>query len=286
MIRKWKPFVSVTIQLHSAQSIATRLQAATAAARRGGERGESDVRDTAECCVARGDMLLGLPLLTWIGCSFVGCFAADVLLQSLISSKDARWYLIHALLNTVVTALLIPDCLEVLRDPLAGLDSPYTDGPLALTVGLHLFHCVSNFRSLTAIDWAHHLVSNMLVSGLCFPFVYGPLVNWACFFVCGLPGGIDYYLLFLVKIGRMEKLTEKKLNRMLNMWLRLPGIISFAPLAFVCWRVGRIQVPGALLVLQAILNAFNAIYFADRVVANCALSIERAKPPRVDKKAA
>ena len=79
---------------------------------------------------------------------------------------------------------------------------------------------------------------------------------------------------------------EKKLNRMLNMWLRLPGIISFAPLAFVCWRVGRIQVPGALLVLQAILNAFNAIYFADRVVANCALSIERAKPARVDKKAA
>ena len=222
-------------------------------------------------------MLLGWPLAQWIGGSLLGCIAADILLRPFITTKEARWYLIHGVVNTVVTALLVPDCLSVLRAPLAGLEAPYTDGPLALTVGLHIYHCASNFSSLTAVDWAHHLVSNMLVSGLCFPFQYGPLVSWACMFVCGLPGGIDYYLLFCVKMGWMQKITEKKFNRLLNMWVRVPGILSFAPLAYACWSEGRALVPGWLLVVQALLNGFNAIYFADRVVANCALAVEKAK---------
>ena len=37
---------------------------------------------------------------------------------------------------------------------------------------------------------------------------------------CGLPGGIDYGLLALVKFGVIEKLTEKKINRLLNLVVR------------------------------------------------------------------
>ena len=111
----------------------------------------------------------------------------------------------------------------------------------------------------------------MLVCALAFPFEYGLLLSWGCLFVCGLTGGIDYLLLFLYKLGKLEKSTEKRLNRALNMWVRLPGILSFPPLAYVCWAEGRTSVPGPVFSLQSVLNAINAIYFAQRVTENCAV---------------
>ena len=220
-------------------------------------------------------VLVGFDLACWIGGSFLFCMVVDQLLRRFLHDEGARWYFIHAIVNAIVTWLVIPDCIALLRDPLAALEAPYTDAPLAITVGLHVFHCALQFKTLTAIDWAHHIVSNFLVCFLIFPFRYGPLVSWGCLFVCGLPGGLDYFMLFCVKMGVMSKLAEKRANRVLNMWMRLPGIISFIPFAWCCHVTGRSHVPGAVLALQAGLNAVNGIYFADRVVANCALSTER-----------
>ena len=111
-----------------------------------------------------------------------------------------------------MTVACVPGIIAFLRDPVNSAVVPYSDAPLAITVGLHAYHCVSYWRTLTPLDWAHHIVSNMLVSGLAFPFRLGPVVNWVTFFVCGLPGGIDYYLLFLTKMGSIQRLTEKRIN--------------------------------------------------------------------------
>lgn len=192
-------------------------------------------------------MLLGWPLAAWIGGSFALTAAGDaVMATAKINSQEARYYLLHAVVNLVVVVLIMPDVVAFIKDPLAGLEGEYTDGPLAATVGLHLFHCISQAKKLQLVDWVHHLISNMLVCGLCFPFHYGPLMNWACLYVCGLPGGIDYFLLFLVKQGHMEKRTEKRLNRFLNMWIRLPGIVAFVPFAYCCYAAGRSNVSGCL----------------------------------------
>ena len=171
-----------------------------------------------------------------------------------------------------MTVLVLPDMFTVLRDPVNSMAMPYSDVPLAITVGLHVFHCVSQYASLTVVDWAHHLISNMLVAGLCFPFVYGPLSNWGVFFVCGFPGGVDYYLLAFVKLGWLKSAQEKSANRFLNMWIRAPGICCWVALAYACWASGRTSMPDAVLAAQAFLNMCNAIYFADRVVANEAVT--------------
>lgn len=215
--------------------------------------------------------------LAWIGGSFLACLFVDFALSrlSLVKEEKARWYLIHALVNTVVVILVAPDVVALLQDPLSGLDGKYTDAPLAATVGLHIFHCATQSSRLTSIDWAHHLVSNMLVSALVFPFRWGPLVSWGTLFVCGLPGGVDYYLLFLVKVNAVSKQSEKDCNRFLNVWIRAPGILAFPPIAYCCWASGRYHAPGWLLVVQSLLNGFNALYFADRVVANAAVSRDR-----------
>jgi hypothetical protein len=167
-------------------------------------------------------MLVGKALAMWIGGSLCACALANVLLVRIVPDAGARWYLLHALVNTVVTIMVVPDCLALLRSPLDALDAPYTDVPLALTVGLHLFHCLRDAHKLTLVDWAHHLVSNMLVCGLVFPFRYGPVVNWGCLFVCGLPGGIDYYLLYAVKEGWMTKLNVR-------LWMFSTPFLGFVP---------------------------------------------------------
>jgi hypothetical protein len=43
-------------------------------------------------------------------------------------------------------------------------------------------------------------------------------VNAVNFFICGLPGGLDYFLLSLVKLGLIDKIVEKRAN----LWLQVP----------------------------------------------------------------
>jgi hypothetical protein len=224
-------------------------------------------------------VLLGTALLKAIAYPFLAIAALDLLLKAARGGggggggdASARWYLIHAVTNAVICALIAPDILALIRSPLAGLSADYTsDVPLAISVSLHLYHCASQAHKLTAVDWAHHLGGNMLVCALAFPFRYGPLLSWGILFVCGLPGGLDYACLFLVKCGIMTRLQEKRINRQLNMWVRLPGIVSFLPLSYVCWSTGACYVPWPILCVQSLLNLVNGVYFADRVVANAAV---------------
>ena len=73
----------------------------------------------------------------------------------------------------------------------------------------------------------------------------GPLLNYSLFFLTGLPGGINYILLFLSRNKCMERLTQKRINNSLNLWIRAPGCISHSTLSFaVHFRGGReVSVP-------------------------------------------
>ena len=189
-------------------------------------------------------------------------------------NKSTRWFLIHFLVNFFVTYLVVPDMVVLLKDPTNnGLnpDLSYNESPLAITVGLHIFHCFTSYKTLTIVDWMHHIIGNMLVCALCFSYHYGPLVSWGCFFVCGFPGGVDYGLLFLSRTSWIDPLTEKRWNRTLNMWVRLPGIIMFIAFSYCSVMSGNYVVPLPVLCAQFFMNAFNAIYFADLVVANAAI---------------
>jgi len=71
-----------------------------------------------------------------------------------------------------------------------------------------------------------------------FPLYYGrpehyELANYCLFFTCGLPGGIDYFMMYLVSIGKLEYMTEKRWNTRLNTWIRATGIMYGA---FICWQ--------------------------------------------------
>jgi len=61
------------------------------------------------------------------------------------------------------------------------------------------------------------------------------------------------------------------------MYVRLPGIITFSAFAWCAWISGvRDIAPTWVAIAQVLLNSFNGIYFADRVVANTAVAEYKA----------
>jgi hypothetical protein len=50
----------------------------------------------------------------------------------------------------------------------------------------------------------------------------GVIGNFCLFFICGVPGGIDYAMLVAVKMNMMKPIREKKINVHLNTWIRAP----------------------------------------------------------------
>ena len=55
------------------------------------------------------------------------------------------------------------------------------------------------------------------------------------FFLTGLPGCIDYFLLGLVKLNILDKLKEKQINVYINNWIRGPGCVIGSAFTYVSW---------------------------------------------------
>jgi hypothetical protein len=79
----------------------------------------------------------------------------------------------------------------------------------------HLYH-VLGFK-LSYDDKLHHGISVGVVGTMAYFFRWGRVINAMNFFVCGLPGGLDYLLLAAVKFGSLAKITEKRIN----LWLQV-----------------------------------------------------------------
>jgi len=204
-------------------------------------------------------------------------------LSRVVSPKSVsivRWFFLHSIANAFVVLTSLSACRAVLIDPTHALDGvKYDDNslfgtasvwPLTIINSVHVYHMVGGFK-LTAADYFHHL---LFIPALGFPgqvFRWGPLANWLAFFISGLPGGIDYLLLGLTKVGLIDHMVEKRVNANLNTWCRAPGILVATVLLYQALLLGRHIVPLWAACLQLILPAYNALYFNKQAVANYAV---------------
>jgi len=93
--------------------------------------------------------------------------------------------------------------------------------------------------------------------------VYYILANYSLFFTCGLPGGIDYFLMYLVTCDKIQPITEKKWNNILNTWVRAPGIMYGA---FICYQQYLINYEyPCTYIASACVLIWNAQYFSNKV---------------------
>ena len=202
-----------------------------------------------------------------IGLILVGMFVLD---RVVAQRTKAPWMLLHAVTNLVIAVSCIPDLIEIAKDPVKSCHGPSTVMPVYMVAALHIYHLLA--FSTDERDWFHHI---LFVGTLC-PvgclWKLGPVKNLLSFFICGLPGGLDYVLLFLMKHNMIHKLTEKKWNARINVWMRSPGCFSCCAVIYMILRydTGSTCHEGNPLigVAIALLVLFNGQYYMQVVVGN------------------
>jgi hypothetical protein len=216
-----------------------------------------DVYHQVTSCKTVGDVLLVI-MLFW-------------LVDNLIVKRylnNARWYSLHAMANALVVYYVSADLYNLLVNPIKSFSRTATYSALNITVALHFYHVVF-FRNLTLIDWLHHvlMITIAIIAYFC-PSSVVISTNGLLFFLNGLPGGIDYVMLVLVKYGIIRPIREKELNSYLNIWIRSPGILIGTHNLYLTIIYSNYK-PYAITKLMAILIlVWNAQYFTYRVIGN------------------
>lgn len=191
----------------------------------------------------------------------------------LTSDYPGRWFLLHAVWNVGITIACLPDVWFTILHPNTACEPSlsYNLMPTLMSMALHLYHVIAPWFwiKLTKEDIFHHLV--FAIGGLGSISVlwsWGPGANFAFIFLTGLPGGLDYLMLGLIKLGLMEKLTEKSINSKMNAWIRGPGCTAAAVLTYAAWHGGKMGPPTAAVALNIGLIFYNGNYYSQRVIAN------------------
>jgi hypothetical protein len=194
-------------------------------------------------------------------------------------APKSRYFALHATANAVSAVAAFPDLWRVLVDPLDAFHGPTTTMLAnSAVLSIHLYHCL--FFNLRADEIFHHALFVTILCGLAIPFkhVGGASNNMGCFFLSGLPGGLNYVLLVLVKQGRMAPLTQKAWDAWINTWIRGPPMSVYAFLQYQSWLYGRSIDVGSTVAQVVIISVigglhfFNGQYYAAMAVANHAAS--------------
>lgn len=194
-------------------------------------------------------------------------------------NTTARWFLIHSFVNFIIAFISLPGVATFLQDPLSAMIpqnntddifTPDSKWPITLVVCLHLYHCCGMFK-LTTQDILHHtvFVPTLGIPGMIYE--WGCLSNWLVFFICGIPGGIDYLILGLQKNEKMGGVNQKQICANLNMWIRLPGILFAIGIAYVIYKENKYEVPFLPFLIQVLFMPINVLYYAKQSVINYTL---------------
>ena len=127
------------------------------------------------------------------------------------------------------------------------------------------------FKINNTEDWIHHIVSCLFVPliGILCPFGY--TLSLCNINMCGIPGGIDYFLLVLVKYNIIEKMTEKKINRYLNLFIRYPIMYLCCYICLISYIKSSEEFSLTLLIIMftgTLLHLLNSAYYCDKVIGN------------------
>jgi hypothetical protein len=203
---------------------------------------------------------------------FVGLFIlSDIILEKF--KIDGRYYFNHSIANMMVVLYSYKCMIDSYSEPLS-LDLDTTANitiAKSFVYSIHFYHTIWYYKQFRFDDWVHHL----LMVGVALPLTelldnYNS-IGHCLFFVNGLPGAIDYMMLFLVRNNIMCKMKEKYINRCINLWIRCPGCISNTTICLTALLKNNnimsiYQVIGTIIIIFTIY--WNGIYFMNQVIVN------------------
>ena len=201
--------------------------------------------------------------------AFGAFYGLDILLT--VARLEGIYYIVHAIHNALIVATTAPEVITTLTA--FSTFTNYTTNMVAvdLCAALHFYHIARYWRKFRADDWLHH----GLMIGVAIPIgilIEGhTMMGFSLFFTTGLPGCIDYACLALVRNGKLARITEKRINNFLNVWIRSPGCIAQATLGFA--YLCESHLTGwvfTIALIPVLLNYWNGQYFMSQVVQDLA----------------
>jgi hypothetical protein len=197
---------------------------------------------------------------------FFGLFyITDACIQK-YTNLQGVYYLIHCLHNFGIVWLTARDVWNSFTNFQTLTHHPQNMAALQLVFALHYYHIAAYWNKLRKDDWLHHI----LMIGIALPvgglLHSGSLLGHSLFFTTGLPGGIDYFLLFLTRNDIISRIVEKRVNSWLNVWIRSPGCVSNAVLSIVYLCSQQPSILWYFGLVTAILNYWNGQYFMAQVL--------------------
>lgn len=202
---------------------------------------------------------------------FISFFGLYVGVDNAMGDRyKGKYYLIHGLNNALIVYLTYNDVISTFTDFKTVLTADVSILPSIITYSLHVYHAHSYHKQFKSDDWLHHILMGLALAAA-HQFNTGRLINYSLFFTTGLPGMIDYILLFCVKNDKLNSIVEKRINNYINLWLRSPGCVSHAVLTLLIYNMykttlltGYFEQFGYL--FTSIITYWNGIYFMNKVV--------------------
>lgn len=207
-------------------------------------------------------------------------FIVDRSLVRPFLNPKSRYFALHFVANMISAYAALPDVRRALLDEPLNCFTGQTQTMVAnsAVASIHIYHMLA--FPLRSEDIFHHVAFVSILCGLAIPFkqVGGSANNLGCFFLSGLPGGIDYLLLVLEKEGVISKRTQKKWCTRINVWLRGPSMSIYGFIAFhAWWSCQSLQFPLPFLFVVGFLHFTNGQYYAQQAVESGAVFFEREK---------
>jgi hypothetical protein len=212
--------------------------------------------------------------------SLIGHFVGFCALDSVLTYAGFQgvYYIVHSLHNAGIMYYTVQDVYSTITD-FHNLSTYQVNlsAPI-MCFALHFYHIALYYKKFRFDDWLHHILMIFVALPLGIMLPASTLTGYSLFFSTGLPGFIDYLLLFGVRNGWVDKLTEKGVNSALNVWIRSPGCISQMAYAIThTIYMKETMVVKVLGLIPAVLTGWNGQYFMKQIVIdNTIQKIEKA----------
>ena len=200
--------------------------------------------------------------------SMASCFILDNIFKKTIK-ENAQYFLLHVCLNSYIVYTTAGEALEFFTSPAIDF-SIYTENSIksaSVCIGFHMYHYFT--ATLDFEKKVHHIVTVFMTGSTALLIPNGTTTSAINFIMCGLPGGLDYILLVLYKYGTINALTEKNINRWLNLLIRMPGMMLVSWYIFLNVYSGNIIWRDYLLmIISSLIMTINSIYYCNKTVGN------------------
>lgn len=214
------------------------------------------------------DFIPFIPMWTYVPLTMLAIYPLDRYLRTELNYSDNhRWCYIHSIANMVTTCMTARGAVTLLSsDATIAEATGFNLNASIIVMALHLYHLLM-FKIKKGDILMHHIVM-MLV--LLIPFwnehnnTFLMFTDYSLFFLCGLPGGIDYYLMHMCYTGKIQKTMEKYINTLLNAYIRAPGILYGA---FYIYRryMNHHHIPFSYMIAVLLTFMWNAQHFFKEV---------------------